>query len=293
MKTTPMVCLCALLAPLAALPGHAAQPNPPRIELAADSGWKFLLGDPGGAETRSFQDASWRTVNLPHDWSIESPPERTNPSAAGAGYFPAGIGWYRKTFRAPAAWRGKRVSVDFEGVYKDAAVYWNGRNLGTQPYGYTSFRFDLTEGLDFTAPNLLAVRVDNSAQPGSRWYSGSGIYRHVRVVVTEPAHVARWGMFVTAPEVASRAALISVRARIANEWAAEAGLTVEATLVDGAGKTVGNAQSKITVAAASESEARQEIAVSNPALSSPGSPVLYSVMTLAAFLRTGASARGT
>ena len=161
----------------------------------------------------------------------------------------------------------------------DATVFLNGHKLGTQPYGYTSFRFDLTPHLDFTEPNILAVRVDNSAQPNSRWYSGSGIYRHVRVVVTEPTHVAHWGVFVTTPEVSSKEAKVSVRALVANESATEAALTVQTLLVDRAGKTVGSAQSEITVAATNELETTQEIVISNPSLWSPGSPVLYSAVT--------------
>ncbi len=102
-------------------------------------------------------------VDLPHDWSIESRPDKDSLSGAGGGFFPGGVGWYRKTFSAPAEWRGKRVSVEFDGVYKDATVYLNGRKLGTHPYGYTSFAFDLTPGVNFSAPNVLAVRVDNSA----------------------------------------------------------------------------------------------------------------------------------
>ena len=162
---------------------NASGSKTPRLELAADSGWKFLLGDPSGAEAPSFADTAWRAVNLPHDWSIEGRLDANNPTGSGGGFFPAGVGWYRKTFSAPADWHGKQVSVEFDGVYKDATVYLNGHELGTHPYGYTSFTFDLTPDLNFAGPNVLAVRVDNSAQPNSRWYSGSGIYRHVRVDV--------------------------------------------------------------------------------------------------------------
>ena len=128
-----------------------------------------------------------------------------------------------QNFSAPPEWRGKRVSVEFDGVYRDATVYLNGRKLGTHPYGYTSFRFDLTPDLDFSGPNVLAVRVDNSAQPNSRWYSGSGIYRHVRVVVTDPVHVAHWGVFVTTATGLERAGRISVRTRVSNESAGKRG----------------------------------------------------------------------
>ena len=246
------------LALLATIPMAMAQPDAPRLVLAADSNWKFLLGDPNSAEERSFDDANWRSVDLPHDWSIEGVPARDDPTGSGGGFFPAGAGWYRKTFSAPAEWKGKRVSIEFDGVYRDATVYLNGRKLGNQPYGYASFRLDLTPDLDFSAPNVLAVRVDNSAQPNSRWYSGSGIYRHVRVVVTNPLHVAHWGVFVTTKQASSEAATISVRTRVANESAAQAGLTVETRIFDPAGRQSAG-RNRQSNSAAGEKEANQEI----------------------------------
>lgn len=275
LRSVAMAALSVLwLAPLA-----EAQTVRPRLELAADAGWKFTLGDPEGAERRSFDDASWRAVDLPHDWSIEGAPDKNNPSGSGGGYFPAGTGWYRKRFTAPPEWKGKRVSVEFDGVYMDATVFLNGHRLGTHPYGYTSFRLDLTPHLDFAAPNVLAVRVDNSAQPNSRWYSGSGIYRHVRVIVTEPVHVAPWGVFVTTPEVSSQTAQVRVRARVANESGGPASVVVQTTLTDPRGRTAGQAESPLTLAPASESELSQQIAVATPALWSPESPALYRAVT--------------
>lgn len=258
----------------------AADSNLPRQVLAADSNWRFFLGDPAGAEAPSFADSSWRAVDLPHDWSIESPPAKDNPSAAGGGFFPAGTGWYRKTFTAPSDWKDKRVSIEFDGVYKSATVYLNGHKLADHPYGYTAFNVDLTSQLNFAGTNLLAVRVDNSAQPNSRWYSGSGIYRHIRVVVTNPAHVAHWGVFVTTPEVSSASAKVSLRTRVANEAATQAAVTIETTLFDKAGNKVGTTQSKLAIAPGAESEAAQEIAVSNPALWSPDSPTLYRAVSV-------------
>jgi len=269
----------AVLASLMTVPMLGALAEAPRLELAADSGWKFHLGDPSGAEARSFADESWRNVDLPHDWSIEGRPEEDNPTGRSGGYYPAGTGWYRKTFSAPPEWKGKRVSIEFDGVYRGATVYLNGQELGTQPYGYTSFRFDVTPNLDFAEPNVLAVRVDNSAQPNSRWYSGSGIYRHVRVVVTEPTHVAHWGVFVATPEVSRAAAEVSVSTRVANESAEAAALTLETTLFDETGQAAGNAESSVTVGPQGESESSQEIAVANPALWSPETPRMYRAVT--------------
>ena len=262
------VCFSPLMA-------RAVNGSSPRQELAADAGWKFFLGDPSGAEAPAFSDESWRTVDLPHDWSIESKPDKDNPSGSGGGYFPGGIGWYRKTFHTGADWQGKRVSIEFDGVYRDATVYLNGHTLGTHPYGYTAFTFDLTPELNFSGVNVLAVRVDNSAQPNSRWYSGSGIYRHVRVVVTDATHVAHWGVFVTTPDVSSTGAKVSIHTRVANESATASDVIVETTLLDKTGKKVGGAQSKASVAPGAEEETAQEIMVTNPALWSPESPTLY------------------
>ena len=265
----------ALLACFLPISMSAAAANSPRQELAADAGWKFFLGDPSGAEAPSFPDVSWRTVDLPHDWSIESKPEKDNPSGTGGGFFPGGIGWYRKTFHAPANWTGKRVSVEFDGVYRDATVYFNGHKLGTHPYGYTAFTFGLTPELNFAGVNVLAVRVDNSAQPDSRWYTGSGIYRHVRIIVTDPTHVAHWGVFVTSPEATSTSARVSIRTRVANESSAAVVATLETMLLDKTGNKIGSAQSKLSLAPGKEDEAAQEIAVANPALWSPQTPTLY------------------
>ena len=254
---------------------RAADPKSPRQELLADAGWKFFLGDPGGAETPSFSDSAWRTVDLPHDWSIESKPDKDNPSGAGEGFFPGGSGWYRKTFHAPADWKGKRVTVEFDGVYRDSRVYLNGHKLGTHPYGYTAFAFDLTPDLNYSGMNVLAVRVDNSAQPNSRWYSGSGIYRHVRVVLTDPTHIAHWGVFVTTPEATSASAKVSIRTRVVNETSGVAGVTVETVLLNTRGNKIGSTQSNLSIAPNKEEEASQDIAVTNPALWSPESPTLY------------------
>ena len=244
-RFSTQILLAAIIACFLPVSIRAASANPARQELAADAGWKFFLGDPSGAEAPSFADASWRAVDLPHDWSIESKPDKDNPSGSGEGFFPGGIGWYRKTFHAPADWKSKRVSVEFDGVYRDATVYLNGHKLGTHPYGYTAFAFDLTPELNFSGANVLAVRVDNSAQPNSRWYSGSGIYRHVRVVVTDPTHVAHWGVFVTTPEAESASAKVAIQTRVANEASTAAAVTVETTLLDKNGKKIGNSRIKL------------------------------------------------
>jgi len=143
------------------------------------------------------------------------------------------------------------------------------------PYGYTAFAFDLTPDLNYSSVNVLAVRVDNSAQPNSRWYSGSGIYRHVRVLVTDPTHVAHWGVFVTTPEATSASAKVSIRTRVVNESSVVAQVTVETVVLDTRGNRIGIAQSKLSIEPGKEEEAPQEIGVLNPGLWSPESPTLY------------------
>ncbi len=261
------------------VPAGAAAASSPRLSLAADSGWKFSLGDPSGAEALSFSDATWRTVQLPHDWSIETAPDKNNPSGAGGGFFANGVAWYRKAFDAPSDWKGKHVTIEFDGIYRNATIYLNGQKIGAEPYGYTSFELDLTPSLNLAGRNVLAVRVDNSAQPNSRWYSGSGIYRHVRVVVTNPIHVAHWGVFVTTPEVSEASAKVQVRTTIQMPSATAAKLALRTDLVNSIGNIVGAAESPIEGTSAIDKQLTQEVAVPNPALWSPSSPTLYRAVT--------------
>ena len=247
----------------------------PRQTLPADLNWRFTLGDPSDAASPAFDDAAWSVVNLPHDWSIASAPNPKNPGGGGEGFYPGGIGWYRKSFHAPADWQGKRISVEFDGVYHHATVYLNGQRLGFHAYGYTGFRFDLTTALHYGAVNLLAVRVDNSDQPNSRWYSGSGIYRHVRLVVAAPAHIAHWGIFISTPQVSAAQAQVVIQTRLVNRSATPAHLTLETTLLDRAGKIVGTAHTRLDLAPQQTSTPQQTIAVAHPALWSPDSPTLY------------------
>ena len=144
-----------------------------------DYNWKFQAGDHPPFSSATFNDENWRQLDLPHDWSIEGNTNRLHPMGNDGGYYPAGIGWYRKTFDVPATFKGKRVSIYFEGVYMNAEVFLNGKSLGMHPYGYTSFSYELTPYLIPGAKNQLSIRVDNSMQKNCRWYSGSGIYRHV------------------------------------------------------------------------------------------------------------------
>lgn len=257
----------------------AEQTSSPRQQLAADADWRFLLGDPADAATQSFNDSGWRTVNLPHDWSIEEAPKEKNLTGSGGGFFPGGIGWYRKTFTAPSSWKRKEVSVEFDGVAANSTVYLNGKKLGIHPYAYTSFRFDLTHELDYSKTNVLAVRVDNSQQPSSRWYTGAGIYRHVRVVVTEPIHVSPWGVFVSTPDVTESSASVLVRTQLQNDSTEPREATVRTTLLSGTGQAVVTDESQVKIRAGTQEENSQKIVLKQPKLWSPESPALYRAVT--------------
>ncbi len=250
-----------------------------RETVQANLGWKFSTGDLTGAEDPAFADRSWRIVNLPHDWSIEGKPEPKNPAGSGGGYFPAGVAWYRKTFDAPKPWAKKMVTIEFDGVYRDATVYLNGYKLGTHDYGYTSFSFDLSPHLNIGKANVLAVRVDNSAQPNSRWYSGSGIYRHVRLVATDSVHIAQWGVSVTTPEVSLAHAQVMLRTQVLTAQRKQNGLELQTTLTDPSGAKVGEARSPLPSTPAGKGELMQTIGLSGPALWSVETPRLYHAVT--------------
>src|SRR5438128_172688 len=187
--------LFLLLAGLLSI-ASAAAPQPrgyARLTSSFDSDWRFLKGDAPGAEKTDFDDSAWRKLDVPHDWSIEGPFDEKNPTGGAGGFLPAGVGWYRKHFTLPIDYRDRRIFIDFDGVMANNDVWINGFHLGKRPYGYVSFRYELTGHLNFGGKqNVLAVRADNSGQPASRWYAGAGIYRHVRLVATNPAHTDAW-----------------------------------------------------------------------------------------------------
>jgi beta-galactosidase len=255
--------------------------------------WRFALvnpyaaSDPTGqyadAAAPGFDDSGWRTVDVPHDWSIELAPEQAPDTSGGTGFFHGGLGWYRKSFTLPPALRGKRVSIEFDGVYMDSSVYLGGELVGSHPYGYTGFAIDLTDRLhtDGVTPNVIAVQVRNQL-PSSRWYSGSGLYRNVRLVVTDPVHVARWGTFVTTPDLAdtigSGRAGVRIRTRVANESGAPATVRIASTILDPDGRQVGRAASDATVTPDGYTDTAT-IQVTRPRLWSVDHPHLYTLRT--------------
>ena len=240
-----------------------------------DYDWKFFLGDAPEAKGNDFNDQSWRKLDLPHDWSIEGKIHPKNATGSNGGYFPSGIGWYRKTFQVADNWKAKKTAIYFEGVYMNSEVFINGKSLGIYPYGYSSFSYDLTPYLIFGKENVIAVRVDNSQQMNSRWYSGSGIYRHVWMMVTDPVHVANWGVAVSTPEVSSKKAIVLVKIKVKNETASAQRIVVKTQLLNKTSKNVGNKQTQVEVPANGEKEITQTIQVSSPMLWTPETPNLY------------------
>lgn len=240
-----------------------------------DDNWKFALGEfPQGKES-NYDDRSWRSLDLPHDWSIEGRIDPENPTGNDGGYFPAGIGWYRKTFTTPAAWQGKQVTIYFEGVYENSEVFVNGKSLGIRPYGYVSFHYDLTPHLVYNGSNTIAVRVDNSRQKNCRWYSGSGIYRHVWLLVTEPIHVAHWGLTITTPEVSREEAKIEVKTLVKNRTTSPQRIVVSTILADKNKSSSGKEETTVELKPNDDTEVIQTIRVKAPMLWSPETPDLY------------------
>ena len=248
-----------------------------RSRLNFDAGWRFLKGDAAGAEQVDFNDSAWRKLNLPHDWSIEGPYAPTN--ASGTGYLPGGIGWYRKRFELAASDRARRFYIDFDGVYRDSDVWINGHLLGHRPYGYSSFEYDLTPYLKFTGYNLLAVRVDHTKFADSRWYTGSGIYRHVWLVSTRPIHVAHWGTYIHTPVVTPAEALVTVETTAVNDSAAESAVRLVTSIEDATGKEVASASIEKRMAAGARSAFVQQPVVPNPTLWTVDAPALYTAVT--------------
>ena len=272
----------------------ATQPDPTARTYDFDQDWKFVLvnadgvTDPTGAYANAYQpgfdDSGWRALDLPHDWSIELAPVDNGNTVSGNGFFQGGLGWYRKTFTLPPAMAGQRISVEFDGVYMNSAVYMNGQLLGNHPYAYTGFGYDLTGKVhtDGTTPNVIAVQASNQI-PSSRWYSGSGIYRNVHVIVTNPVHIARHGTFVTTPDLESTVSAgygnAQIQTTVQNDGTASADTTVTVRVVDTHGTVVGTATATVTVAAGESATATSLVRVSHPSLWSVDDPALYTLDT--------------
>ena len=262
-----------------------------REVVVLDEGWRLQLGNVAGAEAAAFDDASWREVKVPHDWAISGPfdmnidrqivqvgadGEKEPQLRTGrTGALPAfGVGWYRKSMEIPASDRGRRISVEFDGAMSNAQVWLNGNYLGEWPYGYTSFQFDLTRFVVFGGKNTLTVRLENKEE-SSRWYSGAGLYRNVRLVTTDQVHVAHWGTYITTPEIDAARGVVAVRTKVANESGQlqRIELSTKILAVSDPARVIVSEQTAVSFA--DLHEYTQKLEVPSPGLWSPETPVLY------------------
>ena len=240
--------------------------------------WRFLLEDMDNCEVQEFDDSNWRVLNLPHDWSIELEFDEEAPAGGRGGYLPGGIGWYRKTFDL-TDWNDERVVwIDFEGVYMNSSVWINGHHLGIHPYGYTGFYYDLTPYLK-EGENIIAVKVDNSMQPNSRWYTGSGIYRNVWLTFMSKIHIAHWGVFVHTPEITDEKAIVNIETSIVNNGYEGREAVLRSTVLNKGDEKVGSYESIISLNGKKKTDYYQEINVKNPDLWSVESPTLYKLVS--------------
>jgi beta-galactosidase len=253
----------------------------PRRVISFTNDWRFFLGDEEKAKENKYDDSQWRKLDLPHDWSIEGAFSEKHPTTFNQGALPAGTGWYRKTFSLPANLKSKQISINFDGVYRNSEVWVNGHYLGKRPNGYISFRYDLTPYLQFgKAKNMIAVKVDNSAQPNSRWYTGSGIYRKVWLEATNAIAVDQWGSFVSTPKVSQSEALVRMQTQFANTSGKEEWVELVYEIVDERGRQVAadHFTGKYLIGKAGGSHA-VSITLKKPQLWSVARPYLYKAIT--------------
>lgn len=245
-----------------------------------NKGWRFYYADTTDLKddykNATFNDASWRKLNLPHDWSIEGDFKKDNPASPEGGALPGGIGWYRKSFTLPADAKDKNISIEFDGVYQKSEVWINDHYLGFRPNGYISFQYDLTPYLKFGSDkNVISVKVDNSKQQNSRWYSGSGIYRNVRLVTTNKVAIDHWGTFVTTPQVNKQFALVVLKTAVRHpEMDA---YTVSTILYDASGKKM-DKESFIRIATTTP-QITEQFQIKNPHFWSIKDPYQYKIVT--------------
>ena len=230
-----------------------------------------------------FDDSKWRMVDLPHDWSIEDLPDTQSPFDSNAvgqvstGFTVGGTGWYRKAFTVPAEQKNKRIIIQFDGVYMNSEIWLNDQWVGKHPYGYTSFWFDITDKIKFGGQNIIVVQVRNEGQ-NSRWYSGSGIYRHVWLKLLEPIHVAQWGTYITTPVTNTSSAKVNIKTSVNNETSNVSQVKLITHIVNAKGTETAKAESTQTIEEGNVFEFNQAVNVSSPQLWSTGSPTLYTAV---------------
>jgi beta-galactosidase len=266
--------------------GALGQSNRVRTIIPSDAGWLFHYGDATGASAAAFADTAWRTINVPHDWSVEGPNPPANPfsqTAATTGrgaYVPSGIAWYRKHFTLPQALSGQQVYIEFDGVMENSDVYINGVHLGHHPYGYVSFRYDMTANVQFgTADNVIAVETNTTTQPAERFFAGAGIYRHVRLIVANPVHVGQYATYVTTPSPTTTAGTVHVTTSVENHGTTSQTVSVKGTVSDPTGTALAPVAAPAqAIAAGGAATFTFDVPVSNPKLWDLTSPNMYQLL---------------
>ncbi len=250
-----------------------------RVKENFDFDWKFSLSDNPQYAEKAYTDTDWKAVQLPHDWSITL---NFDPNVTGSvGHLPGGIGWYRKAFKLPAAYKGKSISILFDGIYHQSDVYINGHHLGFRPYGFCSIEYDLTPYLDYQGENVIAVRADRSRNDeNARWYTGTGIYRHVWLQVTNPIHIATYGTYVTTPIINKEKAEIEVATTVMNTSGKAEKLTISQQVLNETGKAVAKGDNaSLSLNAGQTADAKQSLTLPSPRLWTQEDPAMYTLET--------------
>ena len=252
-----------------------------RVTEKFNESWHFTLSDSSIYQNPVFDHSDWRQLTLPHDWSIEGEFSPDHPAGIGGGALPGGIGWYRKSFKMEESAKDKRVFIEFDGVYMNSQVWINGHHLGERPNGYISFRYDLTPHLNYgKKENVIAVKVDNSKQPNSRWYSGSGIYRNVWLTTVNPLYVDHWGTFVRSTEITEERAFIDIEHTIANQFKRDTSFHLMTDFYTPEGELIASTgMSDIGINQKGKKVIDLSAEVPNPQLWSVDTPQLYRAVT--------------
>jgi len=243
-----------------------------------DKNWKFTNNTNYTRQNTNQSKPDWESIDLPHDWSIQGDFRADHLSGARGAFLPTGTGWYRKEFTIPEKHNTSIVSIRFDGIYMNSTVWINGHLLGNRPNGYVEIKYELTPFLNYgDQKNILEVKVDNSAQPNSRWYTGSGIYRHVWLEYTGKVHFTRWGVQVTTPEVSKQKSVISLKSSVKNEDQGTEELTLKTQIFDPEGKKINEKEIKLLIETKKTKQYIQEFEIFQPELWSPANPKVYTI----------------
>ncbi len=276
MKKTCFIVVIILLSSLVTCTSKQEQP---RVKKSFDNDWRFMLGDDQQAKNPGYDDSDWRMIDIPHDWSVELPVKEDNAAGKPGGFFEGGIGWYRKSFSISSEDIGKRIFILFDGIYHNSDVWLNGKHLGHKNYGYIGFFYDITTFLNYDTTNVLAVRVDHKNQPTDRWYSGSGIYRHVWFIKTNNLHIPVWGTNITTTDVSLANATIDIETEIVNTTDDDKACHVKTEIRDAGGNILNIIEEDAKIPALGKTIIEQQVAMLDPTLWSCDLPYLYKAVT--------------